>query len=224
MNLLRALATVSSLTLVSRILGFARDTIIARVFGAGLATDAFFVAFKIPNLLRRLFAEGAFAQAFVPILAEYKNQRGEGETRHLVNHVSALLALALFIVSAIGVVAAPVLIYLTAPGFSAEPDKHDLAVQLLRVTFPYILFISLTAFAGGILNTYSRFAVPALTPALLNVSFIVFALWGAPHFDPPVAALAWAVFVGGVLQLAFQAPYLARIGMFPRFRLDFSDA
>src|SRR4051812_44475547 len=163
MNLLKVLATVSSLTFISRVLGFARDTIIARVFGAGLATDAFFVAFKIPNLLRRLFAEGAFSQAFVPILAEYKNQRGEAETRLLVDHVSALLALALFVVSAVGVIAAPVLIYVTAPGFRAEPDKYALAVQLLRVTFPYILFISLTAFAGGILNTHSRFAVPALT-------------------------------------------------------------
>lgn len=223
MNLLKVLATVSSLTFISRVLGFVRDSIIARVFGAGLATDAFFVAFKIPNLLRRLFAEGAFAQAFVPILGEYKNQRGEGDTRLLVDHVSALLALALFVVSAVGVLAAPVLIYLTAPGFSAAPDKHDLAVQLLRITFPYILFISLTAFAGSILNTYSRFAIPALTPALLNVSFIAFALWGTPYFDPPVLALAWAVLIGGVLQLAFQAPHLARIGMFPRFKLDLKD-
>src|SRR5436190_8607715 len=128
MNLLKALATVSSMTFVSRILGFVRDVLIARLFGAGVATDAFFVAFKIPNLLRRLFAEGAFSQAFVPILAEYKNKRGEAETRLLVDHVSALLALSLFIVSAIGVVAAPVLIYVTAPGFSAQPDKYALAV------------------------------------------------------------------------------------------------
>ncbi|MGZ8212442.1 MAG: murein biosynthesis integral membrane protein MurJ [Burkholderiales bacterium] len=224
MNLLKVLATVSSLTFVSRVLGFVRDAIIARVFGAGLVTDAFFVAFKLPNLLRRLFAEGAFAQAFVPILAEYKNQRGPEETKHLIDHVSAVLALALFVVSVIGVLAAPALIYLTAPGFSATPEKHDLAVELLRITFPYILFISLTAFAGGVLNTYSRFSVPAFTPVLLNISFIVFALWGAPYFDPPIVALAWAVFVGGVLQLAFQVPFLVRLGLLPRFRLDLRDS
>ena len=210
MNLLKVLATVSSMTFISRVLGFVRDAIIARVFGAGLMTDAFFVAFKIPNLLRRLFAEGAFSQAFVPILAEYKNRRGAEATRLLVDHVSALLALALFVVSAIGVIAAPLIIYVTAPGFAATPEKYELAVDLLRITFPYILFISLTAFAAGILNTYSRFSVPAFTPVLLNLSFIVFALWAAPYFDPPVLALAWAVFIGGVLQLAFQVPYRRR--------------
>lgn len=224
MNLLKALATVSSLTFVSRVLGFVRDAIIARVFGAGAATDAFFVALKLPNLLRRLFAEGAFAQAFVPILAEYKNRRGYEETRLLVDHVAAALGLALLAVSAIGVIAAPLLIYLTAPGFAASPDKYALAVDLLRITFPYILFIALTAFAGGILNTYSRFSVPALTPALLNLSFIGFALFGAPYFDPPIAALAWAVFVGGVLQLAFQVPFLLRLRLLPRFRLNLRDS
>jgi putative peptidoglycan lipid II flippase len=135
-----------------------------------------------------------------------------------------VLAIALFVVSVIGVIAAPALIYLTAPGFSADPAKHDLAVDLLRVTFPYIFFISLTAFAGGILNTYSRFSVPAFTPALLNVSFIGFALWGAPYFEPPVMALAWAVFAGGVLQLAFQVPFLMRLSLLPRFRLDLRDS
>ncbi len=224
MNLLKVLATVSSLTFVSRVLGFVRDAIIARVFGAGAMTDAFFVAFKLPNLLRRLFAEGAFSQAFVPILGEYKNQRGQAETRLLVDHVSAVLALALFAVSVIGVIAAPLLIYVTAPGFSAEPAKYALAVDLLKITFPYILFISLTAFAGGILNTYSRFSVPAVTPALLNLSFIGFALWGAPYFDPPVMALAWAVLAGGVLQLAFQVPFLLRLSLLPRFKLDLKDS
>jgi putative peptidoglycan lipid II flippase len=224
MNLLKALATVSGMTLISRVLGFVRDVAIARVFGAGFATDAFFVAFKIPNLLRRLFAEGAFSQAFVPILAEYRNQRGERETRLLVDHVAALLALVLFVVSAVGVAAAPAIIYIGAPGFAATPEKFDLTVNLLRITFPYILFIALVAFAGGILNTYSRFSVPAFTPVLLNVSFIVFALWLAPYFDPPVMALAWAVFAGGVLQLAFQVPFLARLRLLPRFRLDLRDS
>ena len=223
MSLLKALATVSGMTLLSRILGFLRDLIIARVFGAGLATDAFFVAFKLPNLLRRLFAEGAFSQAFVPILAEYKNRRGEEETRVLVDHVAGALAAALFIVTVIGVAAAPLIILVTAPGFTGAPGKFDLTVSLLRVTFPYIFFISLTALAGGILNTYSRFAVPAVTPTLLNLSFIGFALWGAPYFDPPVTALAWAVFAGGVAQLALQVPALARVGLLPRFRLNLRD-
>ncbi|MBI3054406.1 MAG: murein biosynthesis integral membrane protein MurJ [Betaproteobacteria bacterium] len=223
MNLLKALATISSMTLVSRILGFVRDTVIARAFGAGLATDAFFVAFRIPNLLRRLFAEGAFAQAFVPILAEYKNRRGEAETRLLVDHVAGLLALALFIVTLIGIAAAPVIVYVSAPGFSANPQKFALTIDLLRITFPYILFVSLVSLAGGILNTHSRFSVPALTPALLNLSFIGFALWAAPYFEPPVKALAWAVFCGGVLQLAFQVPFLLRLKLLPRFKLDFGD-
>src|SRR3954447_11224443 len=223
MNLLRVLATVSGMTLISRVLGFVRDAIIARIFGAGLMTDAFFVAFRIPNLLRRLFAEGAFSQAFVPILAEYKNRQGHEATKLLVDQVSGLLALALFIVSVIGVIAAPLIIYVTAPGFTARPDKFQLSVDMLRITFPYILFISLTAFAGGILNTYSRFSVPAFTPVLLNVSFIVFALWFAPYFNPPVVALAWAVFVGGALQLAFQVPFLVRLKLLPRFRFALRD-
>ena len=223
MNLLKAVAAVSSMTLVSRILGFVRDTVIARAFGAGVATDAFFVAFKIPNLLRRLFAEGAFSQAFVPILAEYKNRRGEAATRLLVDHVSGVLALALFIITLLGVVAAPAIVYVSAPGFAAVPEKFELTISLLRITFPYIFFISLVSFAGGILNTYSRFSVPALSPALLNLSFIAFALWAAPYFDPPVKALAWVVFCGGVLQLAFQVPFLLRLKMLPRFKLDFKD-
>ena len=221
MNLLKALVAVSSMTLISRILGFVRDTVIARVFGAGLYTDAFFVAFKIPNLLRRLFAEGAFSQAFVPVLAEYKNRQGDAATRALVDHVAGFLFLALLVVTALGVAAAPLIIYLTAPGFAANPEKLDLTVSLLRLTFPYILFISLTSLAGGVLNTYSRFSVPAFTPVLLNVAFIVFGLWLAPYFSPPVMALAWAVLCGGVLQLALQIPFLARIGMLPRLRMNF---
>jgi putative peptidoglycan lipid II flippase len=223
MNLLKALATVSGMTLLSRILGFVRDAVIARVFGAGLATDAFFVAFKIPNLLRRLFAEGAFSQAFVPIFAEYRNRDGDEAARRLADRIAALLALALLAVTAAGVAAAPLIIYASAPGFAATPEKFALTVELLRITFPYILFISLVALAGGVLNTYSRFSVPAFTPVLLNLSFIAFALLGAPHFDPPVKALAWAVFAGGLAQLAFQVPFLRRIRMLPRLRLDLKD-
>ena len=223
MNLLKALVTVSGMTLISRVFGFVRDAVVARVFGAGLATDAFFVAFRLPNLLRRIFAEGAFSQAFVPILAEYKTQRGEGQTRALVDHIASLLALVLFAVTALGIVAAPIIIYVSAPGFAAVPDKFELTVRLLRITFPYILFISLTSLAGGILNTYRRFAIPAFTPTLLNLSFIAFALWAAPWFDPPVLALAWAVVVGGVLQLGFQAPFLLRMHLLPRLNLTFKD-
>jgi putative peptidoglycan lipid II flippase len=220
MNLLRALATVSSLTMVSRVLGYVRDFFIARIFGASLATDAFFVAFKIPNLLRRMFAEGAFSQAFVPILAGYRHADSAEETRSLIDSVATLLFLALVVAAALGMAAAPLIVHVTAPGFAAQPEKFALTVQLLRITFPYILFISLVALAAGILNTWNRFAVPALTPALLNVSFIVGAAFFAHHFDPPVLVLAWAVFAGGLLQLAFQVPFLVRLGLLPRWRLS----
>ncbi len=223
MNLLKTLATVSGMTLLSRILGFVRDFVIARTFGAGLATDAFFVAFRLPNLLRRLFAEGAFSQAFVPILAEYKHQRGETETRRLTDHVATLLTLALLAVTCLGIALTPILIYLTAPGFAADAEKFALTVQLTRIAFPYILFMSLVALAAGILNTWSRFALPAFTPVLLNLSFIAMALLAAPYFDPPVLALAWAVILGGALQLAIQLPALAKIGMLPRFAYSLKD-
>jgi putative peptidoglycan lipid II flippase len=222
MNLLRTLATVSSLTMVSRVLGFVRDFFIARLFGAGLVTDAFFVAFRIPNLLRRLFAEGAFSQAFVPILAEYKNRTTPEETKSLIDAISTLLFLALAVAAALGMAAAPLIVYVTAPGFAADTDKFAVTVQLLRITFPYIVFISLVALSAGVLNTWNRFSVPAITPALLNVAFIVGAAFFADHFDPPVLVLAWAVFVGGFLQLAFQIPFLARLGLLPRWRIDWS--
>lgn len=223
MNLLRALVTVSGMTLLSRLLGFVRDFVIARTFGAGMATDAFFVAFKLPNLLRRLFAEGAFSQAFVPILGEYKNRRGQEEARHLVDRVATLLFLILTLVTLLGVAGAPVLVYISAPGFAAEPDKFALTVTLTRITFPYILFMSLVALAGGVLNTWSRFALPAFTPVLLNVSFIALALLATPWFQEPALVLGWAVFLGGLLQLGLQVPALKRIGMLPRFRLDWQD-
>ncbi|MDH5479545.1 MAG: murein biosynthesis integral membrane protein MurJ [Nitrosomonas sp.] len=223
MNLLKALAAISSMTFISRILGFLRDVMIARFFGAGMATDAFFVAFRIPNLLRRLFAEGAFSQAFVPILAEYKNTRTPEETRDLVDHIAQLLSITLFAVTLIGIIAAPWIIYASAPGFSTDPEKFNLTVELLQITFPYILFISLVSLAGGILNTYGKFYVPAITPALLNLSFIGCVLWLAPLLDPPVLALAWAVFIGGALQLAFQIPFLLRLKLLPRIRLKTQD-
>jgi putative peptidoglycan lipid II flippase len=220
MNLLKALVTISSMTLISRVLGFVRDFVIARIFGAGMMTDAFFVAFKLPNLFRRLFAEGAFSQAFVPILGEYKNRLGESEARRLVDQVASLLLLVLIAVTLAGMAGAPLLVYISAPGFAADPDKFALTVELTRITFPYILFMSLVALAGGILNTWNRFAIPAFTPVLLNVSFIAMALVAAPWFDRPVMALGWSVFIGGALQLAFQLPGLRRIAMLPRFTLD----
>ncbi len=223
MNLLKALATVSGMTLLSRILGFVRDFVIARTFGAGMLTDAFFVASKLPNLLRRLFAEGAFSQAFVPIIGEYKNQRGDVETKRLLDHVATLLFLVVLAVTLLGMAAAPWVVYVSAPGFAADSDKFALTVELTRITFPYILFMSLVALAGGVLNTWSRFAVPAFTPVLLNLSMISMALWAAPYFEPPVVALGWAVFLGGALQLAWQVPSLQRIGMLPRFSVDWKD-
>jgi putative peptidoglycan lipid II flippase len=223
MNLLKALVTVSGMTLLSRILGFVRDFVIARTFGAGMMTDAFFIAFKLPNLLRRMFAEGAFSQAFVPILGEYRNKKGDTETLRLVDHVATLLFLAVLGVTVLGIVAAPVVVYIAAPGFAANAEKFELTVTLLRICFPYILFMSLVAFAGGILNTWSRFALPAFTPVLLNISFIVMALFAAPYFDQQVLALGWAVCIGGLLQLAIQLPALKRIGMLPRFALDWKD-
>ncbi|TCJ15368.1 murein biosynthesis integral membrane protein MurJ [Parasulfuritortus cantonensis] len=215
MNLLKALAAVSSMTLLSRILGFVRDAVIARSFGAGAATDAFFVAFKLPNLLRRLFAEGAFSQAFVPVLAEYKNRRGEAATHVLVNRVATLLFVILMAVAALGVIGAPLIVLVSAPGFTATPDKFELTVTLTRIVFPYIVFISLVSLAGGVLNTWSRFQIPAFTPVLLNVAMILAAALAAPWFDPPVLALGWGAFLGGILQLSIQVPALRRLGMVP---------
>lgn len=224
MNLLKSLAAVSSMTMFSRVLGFVRDALVARIFGAGMATDAFFVAFKLPNLLRRIFAEGAFSQAFVPILAEYKNQQGEEATRTFVAYVSGLLTLVLAVVTVLGMLAAPWVIYVTAPGFTDTPDKFALTSTLLRITFPYILLISLASLVGAILNTWNRFSIPAFAPTLLNVSMIGFALFAAPYFHPPVLALAWAVVVGGVLQLGYQLPHLKKIGMLVLPRLQLKDA
>ncbi|KFF62405.1 murein biosynthesis integral membrane protein MurJ [Pectobacterium brasiliense] len=223
MNLLKSLAAVSSMTMLSRVLGFVRDAIVARIFGAGMATDAFFVAFKLPNLLRRIFAEGAFSQAFVPILAEYKSQQGDEATRTFLAYVSGMLTLILALVTVAGMVAAPWVIMVTAPGFAATPERFELTSDLLRVTFPYILLISLTSMVGSVLNTWNRFSVPAFAPTLLNVSMIGFSLFAAPYFNPPVMALAWAVLVGGLLQLGYQLPHLKKIGMLVLPRLKWRE-
>lgn len=220
----RSLAKVGSNTLLSRILGFVRDLVVAHTFGANAGTDAFFVAFKIPNFLRRLFAEGAFAVAFVPVLTEYKERRHFDELKLFVDHVAGTLGAVLLAVTLAGVLGAPLLAMLFAPGFIGSEGKLDLAVDMLRLTFPYLLFISLTAFAGGILNAHGRFGIPAFTPVLLNVSLICAAIWLAPLLERPIMGLAWGVLLAGILQLLFQFPFLRQIHLLPRFVFAPRDA
>lgn len=218
MNLLRVVATVSGMTLLSRITGLVREIVQAALFGASDATDAFNVAFRIPNLLRRLFAEGAFAQAFVPILGEFKTRRGEAETGRLIDDTATALTWVLFGVTTVGVVGAPVLVWLLGSGLEKRTDgTFDMAVLMTRIMFPYILFVSLVAAASGVLNTWRQFAVPAFTPVLLNVSIIAAAVWLTPYCHPPILALAVGVAAGGVLQLAIQIPPLASLGVLPRY-------
>ena len=211
----KSTAIVGSMTFISRILGFIRDVVIARLFGAGLGADVFFVAFKIPNFLRRLFAEGAFSQAFIPVLSDYKLREGD-DLKVLVNAVSGSLGGVLFIITAIGVLAAPWMIMAFAPGFINDAPKITLAGEMLRITFPYLFFISLTALSGAILNSFGRFAVPAFTPVFLNLSLIGCAIWLSPMMDEPVKALAWGVFIGGAVQLLFQIPFLLKINQLPK--------
>ena len=213
MGLLKSTAVVSSMTMLSRVFGLLRDMVFTRVFGAGAGTDAFLVAFKIPNFLRRLFAEGSFSHAFVPVLSEVKNENGDEAVSDLVRNTLGTLAGFLFILSVIGATATPVLVMIFAPGFIDEPEKFALTTDMLRITFPYILFMSLTALSAGVLNSYGRFAVPAFTPVLLNVSLIVAAIWVAPHMDVPIMALAWGVFIAGAAQLAFQIPFILKLGL-----------
>jgi len=221
--LFKSTAVVAAMTFLSRILGLTRDIIFATFFGADGGTDAFFVAFKIPNFLRRLFAEGAFSQAFVPVFSEYKEKRSFDELKDLINHVAGSLGGFLLILSIIGSLAAPLLVYLFAPGFANDASlqgatRFELTSDMLAITFPYIFFIALTAFAGGILNIYSKFAVPAFTPVLLNLSLISAAVWGADLFEQPVMALAWGVALAGFLQLLFQTPFLAQLKLLPKPR------
>ena len=206
-------------TLVSRVVGFFRDIIVASTFGAGAYFRVFLVAFKIPNFLRRLFAEGAFAQAFVPLLAEYQTQGNKIDTQQLIDKVAGSLAFVLFWVTLAGVIGAPLLLYIFAPGFQADATRWDLSIVMLRITFPYLFFISLTAFASSILNTYGKFAIPGLTPVWLNIVMILGAVYGAPYFAEPIVALAWSVFIAGIVQLLFQLPFLWRLGVFPRFQV-----
>lgn len=214
-SLLRSGLVVSVMTMLSRVLGMVRDVVVAAYFGSQSEADAFFIAFKIPNFLRRLFAEGAFAQAFVPVLSEYRTKYTLAEVKNLVNRVSGTLGLTLVGITALGVAGAPVLITLFAPGFYGQTEKLALATDMLRITFPYLFLISLTALCGSILNSYGRFAVPAFTPVLLNLSMIGATVFMTPYFDQPIMALAWGVFIAGVAQLLFQLPFLAQIKLVP---------
>ena len=220
-GLLRSSGVVSFFTMMSRVMGLARDVIFARVIGADAFADVFFVAFKIPNFFRRLFAEGAFAQAFVPILGEYREKGSQAAVKALVDRVAGTLGITLLGLTLLIVVASPVMAAIFAPKwFFDDPQKFTATADMLRITFPYLLFISMTGLAGGILNSYDRFAVPAVTPLLLNITLIAAALIAAPLFDEPAFALAWGVLAAGIVQFIFQLPFLQRIHMLPAPVID----
>ena len=214
-NLIRSGTIVGLMTLLSRVLGFVRDQVLAIVFGASATTDVFLVAFKIPNFLRRLFAEGAFAQAFVPVFTEYKETRSRAALLDLAAHVSGTLSIILLVVSTLGVMCSPLLIMLFAPGFIDDPERFEMATHMLRITFPYLFFISLVAYAGSMLNTFGKFAIPSFTPVLLNICMIGAALLFSQLFETPIIALAWGVFVAGATQLLMQLPFLRKMGLLP---------
>lgn len=222
-NLAKSSLVFSVMTFLSRVLGFVRDVTAAFIFGASPGYDAFVLSFRIPNLMRRLFAEGAFSQAFVPVLSEYQTHKSPDEVKVFVNHIAGNLALVLGIVTVLGVICAPLFIYLFAPGFDTEGPRHVLATDMLRITFPYIFFISLTALSGGLLNTYGNFSIPAITPVLLNISLIGASCLLSPHMENPEMALAWGVLVAGIAQLLFQIPFLYKIGIMPRPQINWSD-
>ena len=219
-GLLQSSAVVGAMTALSRVLGLARDIILAAVLGASANADAFFIAFKIPNFLRRLFAEGAFAQAFVPVLAASRQRGGDAAVRDLLDRVAAALGAVLLALTGLTLLAAPLVAALFAPGYLAQPEKFALTADLIRITFPYLMLISLTGLCGAVLNSYGRFAVPAFTPVLLNLALIGAALLAAPAFAEPAFALAWGVLLAGVIQLLFQVPFLYRLDLLPRPRWD----
>ena len=207
-----------SATLVSRITGLLREIFYAKMFGASAFMDAWLVAFKIPNFLRRLFAEGSFSQAFVPVISEYKHKRSQEEVRQLVDEVAGTFGVLLFGITAIGVIAAPIIIFAFAPAWHDQPDQWHAASKMLRWTFPYLFFISLNALFSGVLNSYNRFALPAYTQVIMNIVMIIVTVWIAPQAANPGLALAMGVFVSGMLQLAFQLPTVMRLGLFRRPR------
>ena len=214
-KLLRSTFTVGGMTLLSRVFGLLRDITIATFFGATGGTDAFLVAFKIPNFMRRLFGEGAFSLAFVPVFSEYKEKHSREALKDLVDHVAGTLGGFLLLLSVLGMIFAPALVYLFAPGFTSNAGQLQLTAELLRITFPYIFFIALVAFAGGILNSFHQFAIPAFTPVLLNICLIASVFFLAPYFDEPLMGLAWGVAIAGVVQLLIQFPSLLKLGLMP---------
>jgi len=218
-RLLQSTFVTGGMTLLSRITGLVRDMVFAGLIGAGagIAADAFYVAFRIPNFLRRIFGEGAFSQAFVPVFTEHKMRDSREQLQDFINRLAGRFGLILLVVTVVGMLTAPLIVYALAPGFTGE--KFDLTVSMLRITFPYILFISLVAMAAGILNSYGKFGVAAFTPVLLNLCLIGAAAGLAPHFAKPVMALAWGVLLAGFVQLLFQLPFLARLHLLPRPRL-----
>ncbi|HET8701913.1 MAG TPA: murein biosynthesis integral membrane protein MurJ, partial [Nitrococcus sp.] len=220
---LQSIFTFGYLTLLSRVLGLVRDVVVGIVFGPSAATDAFFIAFKIPNFMRRLFAEGAFSQAFVPVLSEYRAQRSHAQIRQLVARTISMLGVTLTLVTVLGMLGAPWVITVFAPGFTDDPERFRLAVEMLRLTFPYLALISLTACAGAVLNTYGSFGPPAFAPVLLNLAMIAAALWLAPRLEQGILALAVAVTVAGLLQLLLQLPFVAQRGLLGFARPSWSD-
>jgi putative peptidoglycan lipid II flippase len=224
MKLLKSTALVSAFTFVSRIFGFVRESVIARMFGASAATDAFLVAFRIPNLLRQLFSEGSFSTAFVPVLSDYKANRTPEEMRVFIDHVCGTLAAVLMIVVGLGILFAPFVVMIVAPGYWGNEAQSRLTTDLLRITFGYIFFVSLCGFAGGIMNTHRRFAVPALTPIFLNIAMIFGAVVLSKFCAVPIAGLAWGVLLGGLIQLVLQIPALMRLGLLPRPRWGWHDS
>jgi putative peptidoglycan lipid II flippase len=223
-HLVKSTSAVAGMTMISRVFGFIRDMVTAHLFGASLFSDAFFVAFRIPNFMRRLFAEGSFSQAFVPVLSEFQKQKSPEEIKSFIDSMAGTLGAVLLIVTFFGILLAPWIVRVFAPGYAVGSERYDLAVMMLRITFPYLMLISLTAFSGAVLNTYSRFWVAAFTPVFLNISMIATAIWLAPHLQVPIVALAWGVFIAGVVQLLFQIPFLKRMGLLPRPKIDFRNS
>lgn len=223
-SLFKSTAVVGGMTMISRVFGFARDMVTAHMFGAGAAFDAFSVAFKIPNFMRRLFAEGSFSQAFVPVLSEYQKNKTAAEVQQFINSMAGTLGVILLAVTIVGVVFAPLIVHVFAPGFDSQGPRFELAVTMLRITFPYLMLISLTAFSGAILNTYRRFWVAAFTPVFLNIAMISAAIWLSPRMSMPIIALAWGVFIAGIVQLIFQWPFLRRMRLLPRPKVNFRDS
>lgn len=222
-SLFKSTSIVVSMTMISRIFGFIRDMVTAQIFGAGVAFDAFSVAFKIPNFMRRLFAEGSFSQAFVPVLSEYRQQKSQEELQHFVSAMAGTLGFVLLCVTITGVLFAPWIVRIFAPGFDPHSPRFDLAVTMLRITFPYLMLVSLTAFSGAILNTYSRFWVAAFTPVFLNICMISAAIGLAPQLHTPIIGLAWGVFIAGIIQMIFPWPFLKRLRLLSLPKIDFRD-